>query len=135
VVRLPAHVVRALIAGEVAVLAYGTVAHVYQLATSGGHPYPWAPTWLRAYFVALTVLDPLAAVRLARRRRGGLHLAVAVLVTDAAANGYASYALPVGTAASRVGQAVITVLAGVALATAAQVRPWLGPVRGGSQEP
>jgi len=71
------------------------------------------PDWLRAYFTALTVLDPLAAVLLARRRRSGVVLAATVLVSDAAANGWANYALDdsVAITTGRVGHAVITVLA------------------------
>ena len=112
----PALVRRAALA-LVLVLAYGTAKHVLDLVASGGSPYPELPTWLRVYFVALTVLDPLAAVLLVLRRRSGVVLAVAVLVTDAAANGWASYALdPVP--GGRVGQAVITALALAALAAA-----------------
>ncbi|MGQ7296413.1 hypothetical protein [Quadrisphaera sp. KR29] len=44
------------------------------------------------YFVSLTVLDPLAALLLARRQRTGVVLAVVVLVTDAVANALANYA-------------------------------------------
>jgi len=97
----------------VLVLAYGTVVHLLQLVVSGFHPYPALPDWLRAYFTALTVLDPLAAVLLARRRRRGLVLAATVLVSDAAANGWGNYALDdtVGITTGRVGQAMITVLA------------------------
>lgn len=94
-------------------LAYGTVVHLVQLVASGFDPYPDLPGWLRTYFVALTVLDALAAVLLARRTRTGVALTVAVLVTDAAANGWANYALDPagGVTTGRIGQAVITVLA------------------------
>lgn len=97
----------------VAVLAYGTAVHMVQLIASGLNPYPDLPGWLRVYFTALTVLDPLAAVLLARRHRGGVVLAVGVLVSDAAANGYANYVLDraVGLTAGRVGHAVVTMLA------------------------
>ena len=48
-----------------------------------------------------------------RRRRSGVFLAAMVLVSDAAANGWANYALDdsVGITTGRVGHAVITVLA------------------------
>ncbi len=46
----------------VVVLVYGTAVHVVQLVASGIDPYPGVPGWLRTYFTALTVLDPLAAV-------------------------------------------------------------------------
>lgn len=112
--------------GLVLVLAYGTGVHLVHLAGSWGHPYPTPPGWLplpgwfRVYGVALTVLDPLAAVLLALRRRSGVALVVAVLVTDAAANGHVNYALDpaVGITAERVGQAVITLLALAAIAVA-----------------
>ncbi len=71
------------------------------------------PGWLRAYFVALTIFDPLAAVLLARCNRGGVALAVAVFVSDALANGWANYALDpsLGITAGRFGHAVTTLLA------------------------
>lgn len=105
--------VRSTALAVVVVLTYGTAVHVVQLVASGFDPYPDLPGWLRIYFIALTVLDPLAAVLLGRRRRSGVFLAVAVLVSNTAANGVANYALDPagGVTAGRVGHAVITVLA------------------------
>jgi len=105
--------VRVTVGGFVLLLAYGTVVHLLQLLTSGFEPYPALPGWLRAYFVALTVVNPVAAVLIARRHRSGVVLATTVLVTDAAANGWANYALndTAGITVGRVGQAVITLLA------------------------
>lgn len=108
--------------GQALVLAYGGVVHAVQLA-GGWPPYPWVPGWLAAYFVSLTVLDPVAAWLLLERRRVGLYLAAFILVTDALANGYASYYLPMGAPASRVAQAVITGLAVGSLVVAYQARP------------
>jgi len=104
----------------VVALAYGTVVHLVQLLTSGGDPHPTLPAWLSAYFVSLTVLDPLAAVILARHRRSGVVLTVAVLVTDATANALANYAYDptAGLTAGRIGQAVVTCLALGALVAA-----------------
>ena len=48
----------------VAVLGYGGVVHVVQLAIGGWPPYRWAPIWLASYFTSLTLLDPLAALLL-----------------------------------------------------------------------
>lgn len=122
--------VRAACTATVAVLAYGTLVHVVQLVTGGGDPYPLAPAWLAAYFVSLTVLDPLAAALLWFRRREGLVLACAVLVTDAAANGYANYVLDQdpGMTVGRAAQAVITVLAAALVAWSPRIRPHLHPV-------
>ena len=50
--------VRVTVGAFVLVLAYGTVVHLLQLVASGFNPHPALPDWLRAYFTALTVLDP-----------------------------------------------------------------------------
>ncbi|MFG3644497.1 hypothetical protein ACGF3C_29920 [Micromonospora sp. NPDC047762] len=67
----------------------------------------------------------MAALLLAARRVQGLVLGCAVLVTDAAANGYANYVLDpaFGVTPGRIGQAVITALA-VGLVA---LSPWLAP--------
>ena len=113
-----------------AVLGYGTVVHLVQLLVGGGNPYPSVPAWLATYFVLLAVLDPLAAVLLLLRRRAGLMLGCAVMVTDAAANGYANYAIDagVGVTVGRVGHAVITLLALALLVATPRLWPWLRPV-------
>jgi hypothetical protein len=104
--------VRVVVASAVAVFVYGTAVHLDQLTAGGWHPYRELPVWLAGYFVALTVLDPVAAGLLACRRRAGLLLGCAVLLSDAAVNGYADYAVrsQPGITAGRVGQAVVTVL-------------------------
>ena len=126
--------VRAVALGTVLVLAYGTLVHVVQLMAAGLAPYPELPGWLRVYFVGLTAVDPLAAVLLARRRRSGVLLAVAVLVTDALANGWAAYALDPagGVTAARVGQAVVTALA--LAVTAAALPMWRHATGSGGSE-
>ena len=112
-----------------AVFCYGTLVHVAQLATGGWAPYPLLPGWLAAYFLLLTLFDPLTAALLWLRRREGLVLGCAVFVTDAAANGYVNYVLDnsPGATAGRIGQAVITALAMALLATSARLWPWLHP--------
>jgi len=119
--------VRAVLNGAVAVFSYGTIVHLAQLIGSGFDPYPLAPGWLAAYFVSLTLLDPLAAVLLLQRRRAGSILGCAVLLTDAGANAYANYVLDPrpGITAGRVGQAVINLLALTPFAAAPRLRPWL----------
>ncbi|WP_299957588.1 hypothetical protein [uncultured Modestobacter sp.] len=104
----------------VVLLVFGSVVHVVHLMAAGTAVYEGQPGWLRLYFVSLTVFDPVAAVLLARARRSGVVLAVAVLVTDAAANGWANHVVDTsaGITVGRVGQAVITGLAVAALAWA-----------------
>ena len=112
-------------AALVAVLSYGGVVHVVQLVTGGWPPYRWAPAWLAIYFVSLTVLDFLAAWLLWARQTIGLYLGILILMTDAAANGYAVYGLSGATASARYAQAIISVLALAAVITAPRVRRWM----------
>lgn len=123
--------VRSTVLFLVAVLIYGTAVHAVQLLVSGFDPYPGLPGGLRVYFTALLVLDPLAAVLLARSHRSGVAVAVAVLVSDAAANGIANYALDSagGVTAGRLGQAVITILAIGACAVAPALWRSASPVQ------
>ena len=97
----------------VLVLVYGAVVHVVHLVVAGGLPYSDLPGWLRAYFVSLTLLDPLAAGLLVLRRRSGVVVAVVVLVSDALANGWTNYIRDPasGVTAGRVGHGVVTLLA------------------------
>lgn len=121
--------IRLVVTVQAVVLTYGGVVHVGQLLTGGWPPYAWAPTWLAIYFTALTGFDLLAASLLLARRAIGLHLAVLILVTDAAANWYATYRLLDATGAARVAQGVITVLALASLITARYVQPWMSRPR------
>ncbi|WP_433061157.1 hypothetical protein [Dactylosporangium sp. CS-033363] len=106
----------------VSALTYGCFVHIYQLATGGWPPYAWAPAWLAAYYTALTVLDPLAAVLLAARRTAGVHLAAAVLVSDTIANVYAS--VYVRSIEQPAGLVVIGLLAIVAVVSVPMLRSW-----------
>jgi hypothetical protein len=121
--------VRRLALGTAAVLGYGTAVHLLQLAAGGTDVHPGLSGWLRGYFVALTLLDPLASALLLRRRRSGVLLAVAVLVTDAAANAWANHGLDpaTGVTPGRLGQGVITLLALVLLAAAPALWRWADP--------
>lgn len=104
-------------------LSYGTAVHVVQLVAGGLDPYPNMPAWLSAYFVCLTIADPVAAVLLWRRSRLGVILGCAVLVSDALANGYANYiVVDSEVTMGRIGQAIITILA-VSLCAAARWLP------------
>lgn len=122
--------IRVAVAVLVGALMYGGAVHVVQVVGGG---YPWAPTSLAVYFVALTVLDPVAAVLLVRRRVSGLSLAAFVFVTDAVANGYAAYGLGEGGIAARVAQGVITCLAVGSVVIAVVARPYA--VRGRRSRP
>jgi hypothetical protein len=119
--------VRTTVAVTVAVFAYGTAVHVVQLLRGGFDPYPSMPSWLAAYFVALTIADPATAVLLAFRRVEGLMMACVVLVTDTLANAYANYVVDEagGITVGRLGQAVITLLTAALLIRAPAVAPWL----------
>ena len=79
--------------------------------TAGWMPYAYAPHWLAAYWSALLLLDPLAAVLIAYRRRSGLLLAPAILLTDAAANGYAIHVLSLGGPLAPIGHGVVSAVA------------------------
>ncbi len=123
---------RAVVGGYVLLLGLGTAVHVVHLVVGGLDPYPGLPAWLTGYFVSLTVLDPLAALLLWRGRRCGVLLTGAVFVTDAAANGWANYALDAtgGITVGRVGQAMITAAALVFLALAPRLWRRAGPPAG-----
>jgi hypothetical protein len=116
-----------IIFGAAAVFAYGTAVHAVELADRGLSAYTQYPLWLSSYFTFLVVLDALAAILLVLRRRRGLVVGIAVLATDAAANGYANYILNphAGGLTGRVFQGATTVLAIVLLATAPRTWPWL----------
>ena len=73
-----------------------SVGHVIDLLAGGVLVYDAVPAWLAGYWVALTALEPAAAVLVTLRRRTGLVLAAVVLVTDAAANGYAIHVPELG---------------------------------------
>ncbi|RZU74849.1 hypothetical protein EV384_3331 [Micromonospora kangleipakensis] len=108
-------------------LVWGTGVHVADLIAGGTDPYPWAPAWLAAYLVSLTVADPVAAALLLARRRIGMDLTCLILVTDAAANGWALYGLHGGDGAARTGHAAVTAIALGSLVARRALRPLLGP--------
>src|SRR5215217_3105263 len=89
--------VRVAVISQIVVLLYGGLVHLIQITVGGWPPYRWAPAWLAVYFTVLTVFDPLAAWLLIRRQVTGLYLAAVVLLSDAAANAYATYWLPRST--------------------------------------
>ncbi|NIL88644.1 hypothetical protein RhoFasSB10_00932 [Rhodococcus fascians] len=110
-----------------AVFAYGTAVHLVQLAGGGENPYPGTPAVIAWFFVALVVLDPLAAVLIAQRRRIGLLIGSTTLVLDAVANAVVNYPLhgpSEGVTAGRIGQAVVTALAVTLVFATPRLRRW-----------
>ena len=70
----------------------GTCAHVLDLVRGGLHTYAaFGPLALRVFFVALVVLDPLAAVLALRARPLGIRLAGVVMTLDVLANWYVNW--------------------------------------------
>ncbi|MET8529595.1 hypothetical protein [Micromonospora sp. NPDC005172] len=122
---------RLVVSAAVLVFAYGGVVHVLQLLVPGLRPQLALPGWLAVYFASLTLWDPLAALLLAARRPAGLALGCVVLVTDAAANGYANYVLDPtgGVTPGRIRQAVITALAVALVAFTPWLARWFSPTR------
>ena len=64
----------------------GTTTHVLDIVIGGAGVYAGFPLVLRAFWLSLTVLDPLVIALLARRRRTGVALGSAVIVADIAVN-------------------------------------------------
>ncbi|WP_264030184.1 hypothetical protein [Cellulosimicrobium sp. SH8] len=72
----------------------GTTTHVLDLTAGGTGVYAGFPPAVRAFWVSLTLLDPLVVLLLVLRRRAAVPLGVAVMVADVAVN---------ATVAARVG--------------------------------
>lgn len=64
----------------------GTTTHILDLAAGGFETYAEFPTFLRLFWVSLTVLDPITVVLLLLRRRAGVILALGVILADIAVN-------------------------------------------------
>ncbi|AXE39598.1 hypothetical protein [Acidipropionibacterium virtanenii] len=64
----------------------GTASHVLDLVAGGLNTYAQFPTGLRIYWVCLTILDPLTITLLVLRRRTGIVLALAVILSDISVN-------------------------------------------------
>ncbi len=121
--------VRALVGVQLVALTWGAVVHLVTLTLAVTGPATLldarVPAWMALYWVSLTVLDPLAAVVLALRRRVGLGLSAGVLVSDAVVNGYAIHGLGVGVPWAWAGHLVVTALAVTTVVTWPVVSPWL----------
>jgi len=64
----------------------GSTTHVLDLVQGGVAVYAGFPDAVRLYWVSLTLLDPLTVVLTALRRRAGVVLGVAIMVSDVAVN-------------------------------------------------
>ncbi|RII89602.1 hypothetical protein [Clavibacter californiensis] len=84
--RDPERASRVIRALWIAGFGIGTATHVVDLAVGGMDVYAGFPAALRAFWVSLTVLDPLVIALLALRRRAGVALGIAVILVDIAVN-------------------------------------------------
>ncbi len=74
--------------------AQGIIAHILDVARRGWPFYYYlGPLFIRIFWTALILLDPVVILLLLRYRRAGLVLAAAVMLLDVAANSYAAFAL------------------------------------------
>lgn len=64
----------------------GTTSHVLDLIAGGADTYGAFPPALRAFWLSLTVLDPVTALLLLVRKRAGIILGVVVILTDISVN-------------------------------------------------
>ncbi|WP_052877583.1 hypothetical protein [Cellulosimicrobium funkei] len=64
----------------------GTTTHVLDLTAGVTGVYAGFPPAARAFWVSLTLLDPLVVLLLALRRRAAVPLGVAIMVVDVAVN-------------------------------------------------
>lgn len=85
--RPPAHRAgRVIQAVWIAGFLVGTTTHVIDLILGGSGTYDEFPAGLRAFWVSLTVLDPLTVVLLLLRKRAGVVLGLAIILVDIAVN-------------------------------------------------
>ncbi|QDQ09204.1 hypothetical protein [Streptomyces spectabilis] len=105
-----------------AVMLYGAVVHVVDLALWGFRSRAWAPMWLNAFWNSLIVFDALSGVLLLKARRGGLYLTCLTMLADLASNLYAVYGVRhSGLGAGSIDVIVLLAFGLFVLATA----PWL----------
>ena len=64
----------------------GTASHVLDLVAGGVDTYGGFPIALRAFWLSLTVLDPLTVLLLLLRKRAGIVLGLVVILADIAVN-------------------------------------------------
>jgi len=121
--------VRLLVGLHLVALVWGAVVHLVAATLALTGPLPLVdsavPAPIGAYYLSLTALDPLAAVLLALRRRVGLGVGAAVLVSDAVVNGYAIYWLGTGVRWAWAGHLVVSLVAVTVVVTWPVVSPWL----------
>lgn len=72
--------------GWIAGFLIGTASHVLDLTAGRANTYGEFPPALRAFWLSLTVLDPLTALLLLLRKRAGIILGLVVILADIAVN-------------------------------------------------
>lgn len=110
----------------------GTTTHVLDLVAGGLDTYGDFPVPLRAYWISLTVLDPVTVLLVLRRRRAGVVLGLAVILSDIAVN-WTVFSTIGGL--SLFGVVNQTVFAIVLVATAVPLWRWMRPVRRAGRDP
>ncbi|NIJ19563.1 hypothetical protein FHS95_001232 [Sphingomonas naasensis] len=92
----PNYQARIVLAIYMACFSIGALSHARDFHARGWRPYAWGPPLLEAFWTSLLILDALVVVLIASgRRRAGLTLAVAVMITDVSANIFAWLSLGV----------------------------------------
>lgn len=110
----------------------GTTSHVVDLAAGGLETYAEFPTVLRVFWVSLTILDPITVILLALRRRAGIVLALAVILSDIAVNWTVFLAIADSPLVGVVNQ---TLFAAVLFSTAPVLWRWFATQEHASADP
>jgi len=102
----------------------GTTTHLLDLIAGGIETYGGFPTGLRAYWISLTVLDPLAVLLLLLRRRSGVVLGLAIILSDIAVNWTVFFTIGGHALFGVVNQSLFAI---ILLATAVPLWRWMRP--------
>ncbi|MDR6866581.1 hypothetical protein J2Y69_001174 [Microbacterium resistens] len=104
----------------------GTASHILDLIAGGTDTYGGFPPALRAFWLSLTVLDPLTALLVLLRKRAGIILAIVVMLTDIAVNWTVFFTIGGNPLFGVVNQ---TLFAVVLLATAPALWKWFRAIQ------
>ena len=81
----------------VAGFSIGTIFHLIELLTQGLGVYGNMPACVRAFWVSLTIVDPLVVILILLRRRAGIWLGGAIMVADVVVNWTMALSVPGAT--------------------------------------